>query len=108
MTTYDQYGPEEHAQHRYRKGFKGHPLNAVVVCTWNNRDYGPGGKGVFLTNEAVAKPLQVFDLYDDRSLIENCCIKESKQPQFGISETTTGSPDSPRHRLSDGFFGCNV
>jgi hypothetical protein len=27
----------------------------------------------------VAKPLQVFDDYDDRSLIENCCIKEAKQ-----------------------------
>ena len=27
----------------------------------------------------MAKPLQVFDDYDDRSLIENCCIKETKQ-----------------------------
>jgi hypothetical protein len=27
----------------------------------------------------VAKPLQVFDDYDDRSLIENCCIKATKQ-----------------------------
>ena len=79
LTTYDQYGPEEHAQHQYRKDFEGHPLNAVVVRKWNNRDYGPGGKVVFLTNEAVAKPLHIFDTYDDRSLIENCCIKESKQ-----------------------------
>jgi hypothetical protein len=79
LTTYDQYGPEEHAQHQYRKDFEGNPLNVVVVRTWHNRDYGPGGKVVFLTNEAVDKPLQVFDAYDDRSLIENCCIKESKQ-----------------------------
>jgi hypothetical protein len=79
LTTYDQYGPEEHAQHQYRKDFEGHPLNAVVVRKWHNRDDGPGGKVVFLTNEAVAKPLKVFDTYDDRSLIENCCIKESKQ-----------------------------
>jgi hypothetical protein len=79
LTTYDQYGPEEHAQHQYRKDFDGHPLNAVVVRKWHNRDYGPGGKVVFLTNEAVAKPLTIFDAYDDRSLIENCCIKESKQ-----------------------------
>ena len=43
------------------------------------RDYGPGGKTVFLTNAAVDKPLQPFDDYDDRSLIENCYIKESKQ-----------------------------
>jgi hypothetical protein len=27
----------------------------------------------------VDKPLQLFDDYDDRSLIENCYIKESKQ-----------------------------
>jgi hypothetical protein len=27
----------------------------------------------------VAKPLQPFDDYDERSLIENCCIKEAKQ-----------------------------
>jgi hypothetical protein len=51
----------------------------VVVRTWNNRDYGPGGKTVFLTNASVAKPLQPFDDYDDRSLIANGCIKESKQ-----------------------------
>jgi hypothetical protein len=79
LTTYDQYGPEEHARQRYRKDFEGQPLNAVVVRKWHSRDYGPGGKVVFLTNEAVDKPLRVFDAYDDRSLIENCCIKESKQ-----------------------------
>ena len=51
----------------------------MVIRKWNNRDYGPGGKVVFLTNETVDKPLAAFDAYDDRSLIENCCIKESKQ-----------------------------
>jgi hypothetical protein len=34
---------------------------------------------VFVTNAAVDKPLQPFDDDDDRSLIEHCCIKESKQ-----------------------------
>jgi hypothetical protein len=29
-------------------------------------------------NEAVAKPLHIFDTSDDRSLIEHCCLKESK------------------------------
>jgi hypothetical protein len=38
------------------------------------------GKTVFLTNVPVEQPLQPFDAYDDRSLIENCCIKEAKQP----------------------------
>jgi hypothetical protein len=51
----------------------------VVVRQWHSRDYGPGGKTVFLTNASVEKPLQPFDDYDARSLIENCCIKEAKQ-----------------------------
>ena len=50
-----------------------------MVRKWQGKDYGPGGKTVFLTNASVAKPLQAFDDYDDRSLIENCCIKETKQ-----------------------------
>jgi hypothetical protein len=40
---------------------------------------GRGGKTVFLTNAVVQQPLQPFDDYDERSLIENCCIKEAKQ-----------------------------
>jgi hypothetical protein len=79
LTTYDQYGPPEHGRHHHRRDFQPNPVNAVVVRKWNNRDYGPGGKTVFLTNAPVDKPLQPFDDYDDRSLIENCCIKESKQ-----------------------------
>ena len=34
---------------------------------------------MFLTNAPVDKPLRPFDDYDDRSLSENGCIKESKQ-----------------------------
>jgi hypothetical protein len=79
LTTYDQYGTPEHARHATRRDFQPNPINAVVVRKWNNRDYGPGGKTVFLTNAPVNKPLQPFDDYDERSLIENCCIKETKQ-----------------------------
>jgi hypothetical protein len=79
LTTYDQYGTPEHRRHYNRRDFEPNLINAVVVRKWKNRDYGPGGKTVFLTNAAVEKPLQPFDDYDDRSLIENCCIKESKQ-----------------------------
>jgi hypothetical protein len=79
LTTDDQYGTAEHGRHRYRQDIQLNPINAVVVRKWNGRDYGPGGKTVFLTNAAVAKPLQPFDDYDDRSLIQNCCIKEAKQ-----------------------------
>jgi hypothetical protein len=52
----------------------------VVVRQWRGKDYGPGGKTAFLTNASVAKPLQPFEDDDDRSLIENCCLKEAKQP----------------------------
>jgi len=38
------------------------------------------GKTVFLTNASVRQPLHAFDDYDDRSLIENCCIKACTQP----------------------------
>jgi hypothetical protein len=79
LTTDDQYGTPEHGRHHNRRDFQPNPINAVVVRKWHGRDFGPGGKTVFLTNAPVEKPLQPFDAYDDRSLIENCCIKESKQ-----------------------------
>jgi hypothetical protein len=79
LTTYDQYGTPDHALQANRRDFQANPIHAVVVRKWHGRDYGPGGKTVFLTNASVQKPLQVFDDYDDRSLIENCCIKETKQ-----------------------------
>jgi hypothetical protein len=79
LTTYDQYGTPEHGRQQQRRDFQPNPINAVVVRKWRGKDYGPAGKTVFLTNASVAKPLQPFDDYDDRSLIENCCIKEAKQ-----------------------------
>jgi Transposase DDE domain len=79
LTTYEQYGTEEHGRYHNRRDFEPNPINAVVVRKWNGKDYGPGGKTVFLTNAAVQQPLKPFDDYDDRSLIENCCIKEAKQ-----------------------------
>ena len=80
LTTYDQYGTPEHGRAHNRRDFQAHPINAVVGRKWHGRDYGPGGKTVFLTNAAVQRPWQPFDDYDDRSLIETCCIKEAKQP----------------------------
>jgi hypothetical protein len=79
LTTYDQYGTPEHGRHRNRRDFEANPIHAVVVRQWHGRDYGPGGKTVFLTNASVQQPLHPFDDDDDRSLIENCCIKEAKQ-----------------------------
>jgi Transposase DDE domain len=80
LTTYDQYGAPEQARQAHRRDFQANPINAVVVRRWRGKDYGLGGKTVFLTNAPVEKPLQVFDDDDDRSLIENCCIKAAKQP----------------------------
>jgi hypothetical protein len=79
LTTDDQYGTPEHGRHHNRRDFQPNPINAVVVRQWHGRDYGPGGKTVFLTNAPVDKPLQPFDDDDDRRLIEHCDIKESKQ-----------------------------
>jgi hypothetical protein len=79
LTTYDQYGAPEHGRHHNRRDFQPNPINAVVVRKWNGHEYGPAGKTVFLTNASVQQPRHPFDDYDDRSLIENCCIKESKQ-----------------------------
>jgi hypothetical protein len=79
LTTDHQYGMSEHGCHHNRRDFQPNPINAVVVRQWNGREYGPAGKTVFLTNASVQQPLRPFDDYDDRSRIENCCTKESKQ-----------------------------
>jgi hypothetical protein len=79
LTTDDQYGTPEHGRHHHRGDFQANPIHAVVVRQWQGRDYGPGGNTVFLTNASVRQPLKPFD-DDDRSLIENCGIKEAKQP----------------------------
>jgi len=80
LTTYDPYGTPEYAPHANRRDFQANPINAVVVRNWHGKNDGPGGKTVFLTNAPVDKPLQPFDDYDDRSLMEHCGSKEAKQP----------------------------
>jgi len=91
LTTYDQDGTPEHGRHHHRRDFEPNPIHAVVVRTWNGHEYGPGGTTVFLTNASVQQPLHLFDDDDERSLIENCCIKEAKQPwDLGHSPQKTG------------------
>jgi hypothetical protein len=80
LTTYDQYGTPEHGRHHDRRDVEPNPINAVVVRQWHGKDDGPGGNTVFLTNASVEEPVRPFDDDADRSLIENCCIKEAKQP----------------------------
>ncbi|MBA3556714.1 MAG: transposase [Gemmatimonadales bacterium] len=79
LTSYDAYGPAAHAAGANRTDFVGNPLNAVVVLTWNNREYPDGGT-VYLTNGPVKEPFVVFDDYDWRSVIENGIFKEGKHP----------------------------
>ena len=79
LTTYDDYADPEQAIHRNRADYVPHHLNAVVVRTWENREYPDGGI-VFLTNGPVSDPFRVFDDYDWRSVIENGIFKEAKHP----------------------------
>jgi hypothetical protein len=80
LTPDDQYGMLEHERQANRRDFYSNPINAVVVRRWKGTDYRPGGTTVLLPNASVAKPLPVFDDDDDRRLLENCWIKETKQP----------------------------
>jgi hypothetical protein len=79
LTTYDAYADPAQAIHRNRTDYTPQPLNAVVVRTWENREYPDGGH-VYLTNGSVQNPFVVFDDYDWRSVIENGIFKEGKHP----------------------------
>jgi len=82
LTSYDQYGDEEHVKHANRKGFVGNALNAVVVTKWQGEAYEVGKEKVFLASLPINTPLEVLDLYDLRSLIENTAFRELKQGWF--------------------------
>lgn len=82
LRSYDQYGDEKHVKGANRKGFVGNALNAVVVTKWEGTMYEVGKEKVFLTSLSVGEPLEVLDLYDLRSLIENTAFRELKQGWF--------------------------
>lgn len=52
-------------------------LYAVIVRIWENKELET--PRVFLTNQAVDNPWHIFDLYDDRSWIENGLFRNAKQ-----------------------------
>jgi hypothetical protein len=52
-------------------------LNAVIVRIWNNKKVD--NPRIFLTNLSVDDPWLIFNLYDDRSWIENGLFRNSKQ-----------------------------
>src|SRR6266568_8730489 len=79
LTSYDQYGDAQYTHNASRSEYVGHPINAVVVRKWENREPKTGGT-VYLTNADVRDPFTVFDTYDWRSVIENGIFKEGKHP----------------------------
>jgi hypothetical protein len=79
LASYDQYGDEAHVNQANRKDFLGNALNAVVVTSWQGEEYKVGHEKVFLSCLPVETPLEVLDLYDLRSLIENTAFRELKQ-----------------------------
>jgi len=82
LTSYDQYGDEEHTKQANRADFVGNALNVVVVTKWEGVAYEVGKEKVFLTSLPVKAPLDVLDQYDLRSLIENTAFRELKQGWF--------------------------
>lgn len=82
LTTYDQYGNDEHQQQSNRTAFEGNPINAIVVSEFEQKIYPHEKAKVFLTSLPVNDPLTVIDLYDLRSLIENTLFRELKQGWF--------------------------
>jgi hypothetical protein len=43
LTSYDQYGDVHYTQNAHRSDYVGQPINAVVVCKWENRVPKTGG-----------------------------------------------------------------
>jgi len=82
LTTYDQYGDEEHQQQSNRSDFEGNSINAIVVTEFDQHVYAADKAKAFLTSLPVNEPLAVIDLYDLRSLIENTLFRELKQGWF--------------------------
>jgi len=82
LTSYDQYGDEEHQLQSNRSDFAGNPINAIVVTEFDQKVYPHEKAKVFLTSLPIADPLTVMDLYDLRSLIENTLFRELKQGWF--------------------------
>lgn len=79
LTTYNDYNDPREARHQNRKDYAPTSLNVVVI------KQSPGMKGdcrepwVLMTNDPSSQPLDIYDRYDDRSLIENLGFREGKQ-----------------------------
>ena len=79
LLSCDWFNPEGSEANTAKKDYEPIPLNAVVVKTWNNQTPPVDKQVVFVTNREVKDPFVAFDLYDDRSLMENNLFRETKQ-----------------------------
>jgi len=79
LTCYDAYGPEGESGKSNRKDFEGKAMNTVVVTLFKGKKPRPGKPCVLMTNLDVNDPFVTFDLYDQRSLIENGLWRSGKQ-----------------------------
>ena len=104
LTTYNQYDMSEHKGHHNRRNCEANPIHAVVVRQVPGRDYGSGGKTMFLTNASVQR-LYPFDDCDDRSFIENCWIKEVKQ-SWGLGHPPQKTGRAVRGHVVFTFLLC--
>lgn len=78
LQVYDDYNDPLLARQKNRSDYVPEPLNAVVV---QRAAKMPAGwePWVLITNGSVKRPLEAYDRYDDRSLIENLGFREGKQ-----------------------------
>jgi len=79
VISYGQYGDGAHQRRINRRDFEANPINVIVVTEWEGKPHQAGEEPVFLTSLPVNQPLEVLDVYDLRSLIENCAFRELKQ-----------------------------
>lgn len=77
---WNENGSESSAKHS--KSFEAKQLRATVVLRWDDTPKAEDEQVVILTTDPAADPWVAFDAYDDRSLIENSCIREAKESYF--------------------------
>jgi hypothetical protein len=76
---FDTYNDPELVKARNNNGYEANKINAVVVKKWGNHEYNVHNAVTYVTNKNYKKPSEIFNEYDDRSLIENCLNREAKQ-----------------------------
>lgn len=78
LRIWDEYRNPESRIDKNSKRFLSDALNAVVITEWKDNKF-IGNEPVLLTSLPVDKPLEIDELYDLRSLIENTGNRELKQ-----------------------------